>query len=358
MKAQIVASLFIACLSVICGCRTPEADLAAEAKPRTVRVETVVNRNLPVTVHSVGRLCPNREVVLSAQVPGILQDYDADVGLRVAAGLPLAKLDAADYILAVSEAEANLLAARVKGVATENNFNRAKSLLPAHVITPERYDQCEAEYKASAALVAQLETVMSLAKRRLKKTVISAPFEGHVTARFVEIGQNVAVGDPVMRLADMKTMRVKIYISELDYVHVDKDDPTTVSVEAFSQAAMTGRVDKIGIQADARTNTFEVEILVDNPDFNLKAGLTARVVIQTKVIRDAVMIPQESVLYRENRKEVFVVEGDHTAVAREVQLGRSKGSNVRILKGLIPGDRLVVAGGPYLNPGDAVVVEQ
>jgi multidrug efflux pump subunit AcrA (membrane-fusion protein) len=64
------------------------------------------------------------------------------------------------------------------------------------------------------------------------------------------------------------------------------------------------------------------------------------------------------VLYRENRKEVFVVEAGQTAFAREVQLGRSNGSNVRIVDGLIPGDKLVVDGAQYLKPGDTVVVER
>jgi RND family efflux transporter MFP subunit len=158
-----------------------------------------------------------------------------------------------------------------------------------------------------------------------------------------------------MCVADMKTMRVKIYISEMDYMHLDKSDPVAVTVDALSQKELAGRVDKIGIQADSRTNTFEIEILVDNRDFSLKAGLTARVTIRTEVIADAVMIAQNSVIFRENKKEVFIVEND-LAAARQVKLGRVDGSQVRILEGLVPGDKLVIAGGQYLKPGDTVVV--
>ena len=178
-----------------------------------------------------------------------------------------------------------------------------------------------------------------------------------VSQKLVELGQNVAVGDPVMSIADMETMRVRIHISENDYVHLDKDDPVTVMVEAFSDVEFTGRVDKIGIKADGRTNTFEVEVLLDNPQFTLKAGLTARVSIQTEVIHDAVMIGQGTVLFREDRKEVFVIEQGNKAVAREVKLGRVEGSTVRILQGLMPGDNLVVSGGQYLKHGDEVVVK-
>jgi RND family efflux transporter MFP subunit len=265
-------------------------------------------------------------------------------------------LDVTDYALSLSEAEANLLAAQARQSAAKNTFERTGRLLPEKAITSELFDKAEAEYKAAKAQVAQLTNMVALARRRLEKTSVLAPFEGYVTQRFIELGQNISAGDPVMQLADMKTMRVKIYINELAYVHLDKEDPVTVIVEAFSQTPTAGRVDKIGIKADARTNTFEIEILVGNPDFRLKAGLTARVAIQTEVIPDAVMIPQNSVIFREKRKEVFVVDRDNLAAAREVTLGRVEGSHVRILDGLNSGDKLVVSGGQYLKPGDKVMV--
>jgi membrane fusion protein (multidrug efflux system) len=356
MKTYGFTALWLGVLIMVGGCGPSEETQVVENKPRAVRVQTIASRDLPIVVKSVGRLAPNREVVLSAQVSGILMHYDADVGSKVALGTALATLDMTDYKLALQEAKSNLLAAQVRLTAAENTFERAKRLFPANAITPELYDQSEAAYKSSKAQVAQLKTMVAVAQRRLDKTAIATPFDGYVTQRFVEIGQNVAIGDPIMQVADMETMRVNIYINELDYVHLDKDDPVTVAVEAYSQESIAGRVDKIGIQADPRTNTFEVEILVDNSDFNLKAGLTARVVIQTEVIPAAVMVAQNSVIFRENRKEVFVVGQDNLADVRQVKLGRVEGSLVRILEGLMPGDNLVVAGGQYLKPGDKVVV--
>lgn len=358
MKTTIAAMTGLLLLTIITGCGPAEENPVVEAKPRAVRVETIASRDLPIMVNSVGRLAPNRSVVVSAQVSGILKQYNADVGSRVDSGSPLAMIDTTDYALALREAEANLDAARVRQSAARNTFRRADRLLPEKAITPELFDKAEAEYKSATAQVAQLTSMVALARRRLEKTVVSAPFDGYVTQRFVELGQNVSVGDPVMQVADMETMRVKIYINELDYVHLDKQDPVTITVEAFSQSLIAGRVDKIGIMADARTNTFEIEILVDNPDFRLKAGLTARVAIQTELISNAVMIPQNSVLFRESGKEVYIVDENTLAVARNVTLGRMDGSEVRILDGVNPGDKLVVAGGPYLKPGDKVVVTQ
>jgi RND family efflux transporter MFP subunit len=278
------------------------------------------------------------------------------VGSPVARGALLAKIDPTDYELALKEAEANLLTARSNLPVAKRSFERAQRLLPEKVITPELYDQADAGYKSAQAQVVQLETIVAQARRRVEKTAVIAPFAGYVTRRFIEKGQHIAFGDPIMQVADMQAMRVKVHVNELDYVRVDAKDPVSVSVEAFPGKTMGGRVDKIGVQADSRTNTFEIEILVDNVDFLLKAGLTARVSIQTDTIADAIMIPQETVLFRENRKEVFILDGDRNAAVRKVTLGRMDGSAVQILEGLMPGDRLVVSGAQYLQPGDRVTV--
>ena len=353
-RCSIVLSVLLGIL--LGACAPPDQKPAAETKPRAVRVATVANRDLPIVVNAVGRLAPDREVVLSAQVSGIVERYTVDVGDRVTAGATLVQLEDADYRLALREAEANLQTARIRLPVEKNAFQRAQRLLPEKAITPELFDQAEAAYASAKATVARLEALVAMARRRVEKTTVTTPFGGHVTRRFVETGQNIAVGDPVMQIADMRSMRVNIHISELDFVHLDKQDPVTVAVEAYAGESLSGRVDEIGIQADARTNTFEVEILIDNPDFKLRAGLTARVAIQTHVIPAVVMVAQHSVLFRENRKEVFVVDADKRAQARTVRLGRIVGSEVHILEGLSPGDNLVVSGAQYLKPGDKVRV--
>ena len=356
LKSTVMATAGLLLTMILIACQKPAEETAVETPPRSVRVNSIVSRDLPLMISAVGRLIANREVVISAEVPGILIHYSADVGDGVTADKPLARIDDTDYRLALKEAEANLLAARIHLPVAEKAFERARRLLPEKVITPELYDQAEAAFKAAGAQVVQLETIVAQARRRLEKTVIKVPFAGHVTRRFVETGQQVSVGEAIMQVADMRTMRVKIYVNERDYVHVDHNDPVTVEVEAFAGKALPGRVDKIGIQADTSTNTFEIEILVDNPAFDLKAGLTARVSVRTDVIPDAVMIAQQSVLFRENRKEVFVIDADGLAEARTVRLGRMQGADVRILSGLSPGDRLVVSGAQYLKPGDKVRV--
>lgn len=356
MKKRLIMIGMLAGLVVLTGCNPQETEKVVESKPRSVSIAVVESHNLPIVVNSVGRLVPNREVVLSSQVSGIVQAYSVDTGDAVTANKMVVALDPTDYQLGLSEARANLLAAKARYAAAKNAFRRAKNLLPENVITPEVYDKIEAEYKATQAVVSQAEAMVDIKRRRLDKTVITAPFDGLVTRRLVETGQNINIGDPVMAIADMQSMRVKIHINEQDYVYLDKDDAVTVLVEAYPDASFPGQVDRIGVKADPHTNTFEVEILVANPDLVFKAGLTAAVNITIDEIEDAIMIPQNCILFRKNRQEVFLVADGNRAAVREVKMGRADGSLVRIVKGLTPGDKLVTTGSQYLKDGDSVVI--
>ena len=356
MKNSLIVTCLLSALLALAGCEPAQETQVVEEKPRMVRVEKIVRRDLPIYVDVVGRLIPNREVVVSSQVAGILMRYNVVVGSAVKAGDPLVELDPADYRLALKQAGANLLSAQARLAAAQNSYRRARNLLPGNAITPELFDQAEAEYKASQALVTQLETAVGIAQRRLDKTLIRAPFDGYVAQRMVELGQNMAVGEPVMAMADLKTMRVRIHLNERDYVRLDKDDPVTVKVEAFPDSTFDGWVDKVGIKADPQTNTFEVDLLLDNPGILLKAGLTARVSINTDMLRDSIMIAQSCVIFREKGKEVFVVDADNRVTARKVELGQVDGSSVQIIDGLVAGDNLVITGAPYLKTGDKVKI--
>lgn len=355
----LLLGLVLSWIFLLPGCSQPESSEKEAPIPKStpVEVRSVTPRDLPLTVESVGRLAANREVTLAAEVGGVVKRYLADFGDRVAAGQLLMEIDPQDYQLALAEARANLASARARLEITEKTLNRSRALLPQKAISSESFDKCEAEFKSSSASLAQAGVFVAVAEERLKKTRVTAPFDGLIAERRVELGQTLQMGTPIMTLVDLKTVRVRIHIAEGDYVCVDPHDPVEVTVEAFSGRTFKGRIDRIGVKADERTNTFDVEILVDNPDLLLKAGLTARVRITTEILPGTILIPQSTVLYREDRREVFVVGPGDRAELRTIALGCAYGSDIEILNGLTPGDRLIVAGGQYLKPGDNVIIQ-
>ena len=311
---------------------------------------------LPLVSEVVGRLTPNREVILAAEVGGVITGYDVDTGDKVEKGKVLVRLDPADYRLALKEAEANFTVAQTRLDLALKDYDRSKSLLPRKVITQDAYDRAESEYLSAGASLERVTVMVDIAKAQLSKTRIRSPFDGHAAARMIEIGQMIGAGQPLMKIIDSDPMRVRIWLSEKEYVRLDKSDPVSIVVEPFPEAVITGSIDRIDITADERTNTFGVEIVLDNSNLALKAGMTARVRIITATIPDAILIPQSTVLYRSDREEVFIAGSDNRAVLRQITLGMYSGEKIEVREGLSAGDRLIVTGGQFLRPGDKILI--
>ncbi len=354
-RFQLVFGICV-CLALTTACSPPGKSEVQPKKPVPVQVMKVETRDLPVIVEAVGRLIANREVVISAEVGGIVNQYRADIGDKVNAGQLLVEIGPVDYQLALREAKANLAATLARLNSAEKTHNRSKVLLPRKVISQDAFEKSEAGYETARAGVDQVKALVKIAENRLDKTKITVPFKGLVAARMVEKGQMIGPGQPVMTVVDLGRMRVKVYISERDYVHLDQEDPVSVIVDAYPEKVFTGRVDRIEIKADARTNTFSIEVLVDNPNFLLKAGLSAHIRLTIRTLTDTILIPQSCILYKNEQKTVFVVDSNKKARLRVVEIGLSKGSRVQIRQGLKPGDSLVITGSQYLEPGDTVMI--
>jgi RND family efflux transporter MFP subunit len=325
-------------------------------KPIAVRVMEIRLRDLPLVVESVGRLYANRQVTIAAQIPGVIARYTADVGDRVKAAQVLIQTDPVDYQLALEEAKANLIAVQAQLESATKAFRRSKELLPREVISSDNYEKAEAACKAAQAQEVRARVGVKIAQARLKKTRLTAPFSGMIAARHIEVGQMIGAGVPLMTLVDLSPIRVKVFLTERDYVHLDRNDPVQIKVEAYQGRIYKGRIDRIGITADSATNTFAVEILVENRNLTLKAGLSARVYLTTRVLKEIVMVPQSAILYREKGPEVFILGSDKRAQKRSVTLGLTKGALIQVLEGLNPGEKIIVKGQNYLKPKARVTV--
>jgi len=341
--------------------------LAREKKPKSVtapiikavpvQILKIKGQTLPRKVETVGRIAPNRQLTITSQVPGIIANYAANQGDLVKREQLLVHIDPIDYELACEEAQANLTAVKAQVYSATKAFERSKSLLPRKVISQDNYEKAEAAYKAALAQEARALVGIKVAEERLKKTKIYAPFSGVIAMRYIETGQMIGAGVPLMSLVDLNPVRVKTNLTEQDYIRIKRGDRAEVRVEAYPSLIFTGRIDRIAVSSDPGTNTFGVEVLLDNPDLVLKAGFSVRVSMVTQPLTNVILIPQSSILYRENGADVYVIDGDQKAVKRSVTLGINIGDDIQAINGLNPGDNLVVKGQNYLKTGARVVVK-
>ncbi|HSE37941.1 MAG TPA: efflux RND transporter periplasmic adaptor subunit, partial [Blastocatellia bacterium] len=238
----------------------------------------------------------------------------------------------------------------------EQKYLRAKTLFEQGLLPKQSFDEAESRHNASRAAydlsvqavenlraqLAQSKAATSLAQKKVGDSMIRAPFAGQVKERSVTQGQYLKVQTPVMVIVNIDPLRVRLQVPEKMAAWVKTGQEVTVSVEAFPGRAFTGKITRINPSVNQQTRAFEVEALIDNRESLLKPGFFVKATIPSSVVVDALIIPQEALLYVYGVYKVFVIDGN-TLKEREVKIGERTGDEVEIVEGLAVGDRLALA---------------
>jgi membrane fusion protein (multidrug efflux system) len=123
-------------------------------------------------------------------------------------------------------------------------------------------------------------------------------------------------------------------------------------------AMLEGTVSYVGIEASPENGKFTVEVEVDNPDLTLRAGVVGRARIRKAIHENILAIPRDALVRTPEGERVFVVRSGDRAEARPIELGAAQGLMVEVLRGLEPGDRLVVRGQRQLQDGGLVAIQE
>ena len=258
-----------------------------------VSTDTVQARDIVERVSASGKIQPEIEVKITAEVNGQIIDLPVKEGDVVEKGDLLVQLNPDIYEAALLRAEAslnsarsNLASARAQVAQGEANqfaaakaFERAQTLLASKVISQAEFDQNEASFlTANANLTSAKESVRSAefairsgeaslqeARDNLSRTTLVAPQAGVVTALSKEVGESVqgngfTAGEVIMNVSDLSTMEVNVEVNESDIVRIHMDDEAEIEVDAYLGETFSGRVTEIGNTAlNAGMNGFSMD---------------------------------------------------------------------------------------------------
>jgi multidrug efflux pump subunit AcrA (membrane-fusion protein) len=380
LDVRVTATTVALAMLAAAGCAGGRAaDGQRAARPVKARVVPVVARKVQRTVDSVGSLFPFEEVTVGSEVEGRVAQVYVDVGDRVAAGRPLVKIVPVEHALALEQERAALEqirarltapggdaltdardAAEVKRAAAdrtdaEQKYLRAKELFAEGLIARGTFDEAEARYNgARAGYDMALQNVMTLraqavqrtasvalADKKLRDTVIRAPFAGQVKDRMVSPGQYVKVQTPVMVIVDNGRLRARLKVPEKLAGWVAVGQPVKVQVEAWPERAFQGTVSRMNPSVDPQTRAFDVEALLDNAEGLLKPGFFARASISSSHVDSALVVPQDALRYQYGVYKVYTVE-QSALRETEVKIGAREGQDVEVVSGVKDGDRVAV----------------
>lgn len=372
-----------------------------------VNVANIEKRTIISTVSANGKIRPEGEVKISADVSGEIIDLPVQEGDTVKEGDLLLKIDPDLYLSALDRARANLnssqssyntnlaLLAQSESRMMEQEaiYKRSTTLFEQEVISQAEYDAATTAYnvarndvkaakeRVAAAQfgIANAKASLSEAQKNLQRTTILAPSDGVVSALNAERGERVVgtaqmAGTEIMVISNFNNMEVIVDVNENDILQVSKLDTCTIEVDAYPDRSFTGVVTEIArsasgsgsinMSADQVTN-FEVKIrilkssyedLMKNTDAPFLPGMSAGVEIQTEIARGVDCLPIEAVSTRPKESDsttfgedaldeiVFSIENGK-AVKNVVKTGIQDSRYIRVLEGLNSDVEIIV--GPY-----------
>lgn len=221
---------------------------------------------------------------------------------------------------------------------------------------PERLLQARAQWDLAQAHYERLQDMYH-------KFTVRAPFDGFVIAENTEVGEWVSRGDPVVEMIAIDSVEIQVAVPEA-YIDVQRPgQPVSVRLEALPGQSMTATITRIIPQADLRSRTFPLKILLENtpqadtspPQYRLKAGMLARVSLAVSEPRSALMVSKDALVLEEGRSTlVFVIRTDpksgaSSAVAVPVRLGIEQGAEIEVIGDLRDGERVVIVGNERLS---------
>jgi len=354
---------------------------ANREKAVKVMVETVKMENLTSKISASGEIKPKRNVNISAHIPGRIDKIGVVEGQAVTRGDFLLKLESTQYEANADRDRAHIQALNADQIRTdavlkrdEKFYERQQKLYEEKLISSEQLESAQAQYEISKAYheailfqIKQAEASLASTLDNLKKTEFYSPIDGIITSLRVEEGEIALVGtmnNPgtvLLSIADLSVMEVEVEVDETDVVGVELDQEAEISVDAFPDEIISGRVTEIGSSAlqnvspSQESKDFKVVITLENPPKNLKPGLSATADIITAKRENVLAVPISALVILEDNEEtgreqgtrregVYVTNNDRVKF-QPVQKGILGEMKIEIVSGLEEDQEIVV--GPY-----------
>jgi RND family efflux transporter MFP subunit len=383
--------LITACLISAAGCgHSSESSLSVSADaPARAAVVEVRRAPLSNTLSIAGEFLPYQEVELHAKVAGYIQKINVDIGDRVHKGDILA-------ILEIPELEAQLQAARA-GVRhsqeeitrAQNDVSRAEadhaalhaaatrlkqaSAARPGLIAEQELDDATAKDRSTEAQVDSAKSTLGAARQQLEVSQadqqhyaalseysrITAPFDGVVTWRYADTGSLIQAGTsgasalPVVKLSQVKVLRLRIPVPESLASDVRDGEPVDIRVKATDQH-LSGKVIRSTDALDRSTRTMQVEVDVSNADYKLAPGMYADVSLRVQNDPDALTLPLQAINRTADKTTVLLVNSQNHVEEREIRTGIEGSDRIQVLSGVNAGDRVIVGNLGAYRPGQHV----
>jgi len=310
--------------------------VATERPPVNVVLLDVNPTTLEDRINLPGVIEPWEKLSVLSKIHGTVIKVEASEGDKVAKGQVIARIDPADFRIAVDSARATYELA-------DANYKRRASLFEEGIVPRADIDSMEAQVKTSKAALENAELMLS-------RCTIKAPISGVIRRLDAKEGLLLGVSDPVAEILQIDRVKAVVGIPESDVALVKNIKKVNLTIQALDNRKVVGLHHFLASSPENSARLYRLELAIDNKDNLIMPGMFVRARLVKRVINDTVAVPLFTVIKREDQKFVFVEE-DGVAKKQPVELGIMEDWLVQITRGLSPGDKVVVEGHRDVDDG-------
>ena len=364
----------ITALALLAGCSKKQE--VTVKPPVAVELTAATVAELSEGVEVTGNLEPKFSTDIKSQIPGLVKEVYVTQWVRVRKGQPLARIDVAETEAITKRAEAAVVAAKAQLAQSQVALTRAEreearmlKLKEAGLATQQAVDDSRTETAAARARVdsarAQIrvaEEEVQQSKARLSKGLITAPMDGVIALREVNVGDltsDAAAGKPIFRVVDNRILNLTVTVPSADSARIKTGQSLEFTVDALPGKTFSGRVMFINPELNATDRSLKVVAEVQNSADLLKGGLFAKGRIVTGKRANVLQVPRAMLGHYDTMKQTadLFVADNGVARLRKVTTGVANGELVEIKDGLKQGEQYVSRGGFTLRDGDRITVQ-
>jgi len=335
--------------------RKPQARKAAAA--RAVLINTAIARPVTLEVYEevVGSLENVMDPKISAEVAGRVTRVLGFTGKKVKRGELLAEIDAQDFEIQSRGDAAETKRLQALLANQERIVERQQKLVEQGFISQNALDEALAQRSVLREQISAARARADSTGRSLGKTKVTAPIDGEIETQVIAPGDYVKVGDPLFTLVGMQRMRAHLLFPESAANRIRPGLKVRLESPAAPGRGVNTAIDEIKPTVNAGNRALDAIVRFDSDDGIFRGGgsVNARVVIDVK--RDALMVPEQSIVLRPSGKVVYVVNNGRVA-QRVVETGLKQDGLQEVVKGLSPGEIIATDGAGFLSDGAAVTL--
>lgn len=343
-------------------------EVAPEVKPLEISVVKVLQQDVRLESEFTGQTFGQSDIEINPRVDGVIESLNFKEGSFVTKGQVLYTIDPLPLQEKVNQSEANLAEMQARLAKTKSDYDMMVPLAKMNAVSQRELIAAKSAYNAATASIKAANANLANSRIELGYSTIVAPISGLIGISKVRVGDYVRPGaaSVLNTVSDLGDVRVRFTMSEQEYLRIFREISKKDSSLKGAGKAITlilsdgsvypeqGKISFADRQIDPTTGAVTFEAAFANPDRLIRPGQYVKINVVTDVRKNALIIPQRSVIEMQGIYQVYVLGDSNKVEMKMVQIGSSYKDSYIVTEGLTANDKVALGGTSLLKSGSVI----